>query len=248
MSNARASGRFLVAAKMNVSLFPVLAVLLLAAAMPAEAQVYRWKDSEGRIHYGDKPPELEKAKPVATPGMIGGGAEVTAAAEVRVTETVVDWFPIRGTTQRQMRDSMTQTAPYSEKRKSHVWGQCRWWFEWDFKYLPGPTGGCRVAEFTLTLNARMKLPKWVDANQADRDLRTRWDAFEQRLRQHEDGHKNNGIKAANDLARRIKAIGEFPDCAQLNAEIKKVGDRVWSEYALLDDAFDRVDLLYLTGF
>jgi predicted secreted Zn-dependent protease len=232
--------------KSTLSLFA--GVLLLGFATSAEAQVYRWKDADGKVHYGDKPPELEKAKPVATPGVIGGGGDVATAAEVRVTETTVDWFTIRGATSEQMRASMTETAPYSEKRQSRVWGQCYWWFSWDFKYLPGSRGGCRVAEFTITLNARMKLPKWVDAGRADGELRDRWDTFERRLRQHEDGHKNNGVKAANDLARRIKAIGEFPDCALLNAEIKKVGDRVWSEYALLDDAFDRVDLLYLTGF
>jgi predicted secreted Zn-dependent protease len=233
---------------MKVALHSWVGVLLLAIAPGAEAQVYRWKDAEGRIHYGDKPPELEKAKPVATPGLIGGGGDVAAAAEVRVAETTVDWFTIRGTTSAEMRASMLETAPYSARRQSRVWGQCRWWFEWDFKYAPGSTGGCRVAEFTITLNARMKLPKWVDANGADRELRDRWETFEKRLRQHEDGHKNNGVKAANDLARRLKTLGEYPDCAMLNGEIKKLGDRIWSEYALLDDAFDRVDLLYLTGF
>ena len=225
-----------------------LTLAAFAVALPAHAQVYRWKDADGKVHYGDKPPELDKAKPIATPGAGVGGSDVEAASEVRVTETTVDWFTIRGTTSEQMRESMQQTAPYSPQRQSRVWGQCRWWFEWDFKYLPGPTGGCRVAQFTITLNARMKLPKWVDANQGGSELRSRWDTFERRLRQHEDGHKNNGVKAANDLARRIKALGEYPDCGVLNGEIKKLGDRVWSEYALLDDAFDRVDLLYLTGF
>jgi len=231
-----------------VTSFSLSLLLLLSLALPAFAQVYRWKDADGRIHYGDKPPELEKAKPIATPGAVGGGGDVAAASEVRVTETAIDWFPIRGTTSAQMRESMGDTAPYSAERQSRVWGQCRWWFDWDFKYLPGPTGGCRVAEVTITLNSRMKLPKWVDANQAPAELRARWESFERRLRQHEDGHKNNGVKAANDLARRIKALPEYPDCGILNNEIRKLGDRVWSEYALLDNAFDRVDLLYLTGF
>ena len=68
------------------------------------------------------------------------------------------------------------------------------------------------------------------------------------MRQHEDGHRNNGIKAANDLARRLRALPEHADCAALNGEIRKLGDRIVSEYDLLDKAFDRVDLLYLTGF
>ena len=231
----------------QIALRTLVAIAFLAAASPLQAQVYRWKDEHGKTHYGDKPPELERAKPIATPGASMGGGDVQAAAEVRVTETTVDWFTIRGTTSEQMRASMLQTAPYSEKRKSHVWGQCNWRLAWDSKSQPGPTG-CRVLEFTVTLSARMKLPKWADAGQAERALRERWETFEKRLRQHEDGHKNNGVKAANDLARRIKALPEYPDCAILVGEMKKLAERVGSEYALLDDAFDRVDLLYLTGF
>lgn len=43
---------------MGAALWPrmVLALLLIAAASPAHAQVYRWVDAEGRVHYTDKPP------------------------------------------------------------------------------------------------------------------------------------------------------------------------------------------------
>jgi len=220
-----------------------LVFLLVALAAAAEAQVYRWKDAEGKVHYGDRPPEAETAKAIDIPGP----ASTAAASEVRVTETTVDWFPIRGTSSAQMRASMQETAPYSAERQSKVWGQCRWWLEWDFKHQAAPSG-CRIGAFTITLNARMKLPKWVDSSHGGAELRARWETFEKRLRQHEDGHKDNGIKAANDLARRLRALPEYPDCATLNEQIKKLGERIVSEYALLDKAFDRVDLLYLTGF
>lgn len=220
-----------------------LFVLLLAPAACAEAQVYRWKDVDGKVHYGDRPPDTEKARAIDTPGP----ASAAAASEVRVTETTIDWFPIRGTSSAQMRASMLETAPYSSERQSKVWGQCRWWLEWDFKHQEAPSG-CRIGAFTITLSARMKLPKWVDSAHGGAELRTRWETFEKRLRRHEDGHKDNGIKAANDLARRLRALPEYASCATLNSEIGKLGGRIVSEYGLLDKAFDRVDLLYLTGF
>ena len=30
--------------------------IALFAALPALAQIYSWKDSEGKVHYGDSPP------------------------------------------------------------------------------------------------------------------------------------------------------------------------------------------------
>ena len=40
------------------------AVACLALAFPAGAQVYKWTDSAGKVHYGDKPPEDAKASQV----------------------------------------------------------------------------------------------------------------------------------------------------------------------------------------
>ena len=40
----------------------LLAAAVLLAAMSASAQVYRWTDSNGKVHYGDRPPEEAKAR------------------------------------------------------------------------------------------------------------------------------------------------------------------------------------------
>ena len=40
----------------------MIAAILLAFGPSAGAQVYRWTDSQGKTHYGDKPPEEAKAQ------------------------------------------------------------------------------------------------------------------------------------------------------------------------------------------
>jgi predicted secreted Zn-dependent protease len=216
--------------------------LLLCLSCAGNAQVYRWTDSEGRTHYGDRPSDARTAKPVAA-----RPSEAAAADEVQVLETAVEWFTIHGHSPQQMRDSMQQTAPYNELAGSKVWGQCRWWFEWDFKYRV-EQGSCNVGSFSIVLHSQMQLPRWVDASGAPAELRSRWEDFARRLRQHEDGHKANGVRAANDLARRIRALPAFADCDALNDAIVIASKRVTSEGGMLDAAFDRVDRLYLTGF
>jgi hypothetical protein len=46
-------------------------LLLLAVAAPATAELYRWTDANGRVHFSDTPPGKQKAEvlraPVATP-------------------------------------------------------------------------------------------------------------------------------------------------------------------------------------
>lgn len=41
-----------------------LIIALLVVALPAVAQVYKWVDKDGKIHYSDKPPRDPKAKNV----------------------------------------------------------------------------------------------------------------------------------------------------------------------------------------
>jgi hypothetical protein len=46
---------------------PLIALALLASllfSLPATAQVYKWVDKDGKIHYSDKPPRDPKAKGV----------------------------------------------------------------------------------------------------------------------------------------------------------------------------------------
>lgn len=46
-------------------------LLLLAVAAPVAAELYRWTDADGRVHFSDTPPGRQKAEvlqaPVATP-------------------------------------------------------------------------------------------------------------------------------------------------------------------------------------
>jgi glutaredoxin len=41
-----------------------LLLVSLAAVLPAAAQVYKWTGPDGRVHYGDRPPEDAKLKDV----------------------------------------------------------------------------------------------------------------------------------------------------------------------------------------
>lgn len=45
-------------------------LIALTLAAPAAAELYRWTDSQGRVHYSDQPPppEIKKIKRLAIPG------------------------------------------------------------------------------------------------------------------------------------------------------------------------------------
>ena len=65
----------------------VLAVALFAAllsAVPAAAQIYSWKDKDGRIHFGDTPPATGEIKVIK--GAPGGKSATTLAPPAPASE------------------------------------------------------------------------------------------------------------------------------------------------------------------
>ena len=48
---------------MSGRILSLLLVILLA--LPAAAEIYQWRDDQGRLHFGDKPARNANAKPVA---------------------------------------------------------------------------------------------------------------------------------------------------------------------------------------
>jgi len=223
----------------------VLAAAAALLPLAAAAQVYKWVDSQGRTQYGDRPPEATKAQPVKVEPQVAGTVGL-AEADVEVVETQFTWFPVSGLTVRDLYASKEANGPFNDIAEGRVWGQTGWWLRWKFAHdVASP--GCRIGGFTVSVHSRQWLPRWTQYAVAPAGMREKWDAFLKGLRVHEDGHKANGIKAGNDLARRLRGMKPYPDCDSLNADIVRIGERITSEYSLVDRAFDRVEKIHREG-
>ena len=221
----------------------VLAVLALVP-LAAGAQVHKWVDSQGKTHYGDRPPEEAKAQAlkIETPA----GAVGLADQDVDVAETEMVWFRVGGLTLAELNASKEANGPFNDIVESKVWGQTGWRIRWKFQH-DRSQGGCRIGTFKVTVTSKIWLPRWEEYNLATSDVRAKWDAFYKGLVIHENGHKANGIKAGNDLARRLRGMRGYQTCEALNTDISQIGNRIMSEYGLVDRAFDRVERIYREG-
>ena len=215
-----------------LSLFPLLAA---AASLAAAGEVHRWKDADGRVHYGDKPPAGVAAKPVAVPA---AGPATRPNPEVTVAESVIRHYDIAGSTVRELNLGVRSAGPVSPTSGQRVWGMCTWKITWSYA-AAGGAGKCGLQKLSMKVEAVIDLPRWTNRGSGPPALQAEWDRFIVALRQHEDGHKDNGVRAANDLAGRLRALPPEKDCAALDAKIRAVGERVIAEHRLADQAYDR---------
>lgn len=86
---------------MNLRFAPVAIMALLLSAVPASAQVYSWKDKDGRTHFGDLPPAsveatlLRGAQPGAIPparasGEAGHAADLQAPTSPSAQRSIAE--------------------------------------------------------------------------------------------------------------------------------------------------------------
>lgn len=94
----------------------LIVVLLFAAAyvLPVGAGVYKWKDKDGRIHYGDKPPAESKAAQVR--GRINSikGPAVVSDFTPKAESTV------SGSGGTKVRMFTTQSCGYCKRAKAYL--------------------------------------------------------------------------------------------------------------------------------
>jgi predicted secreted Zn-dependent protease len=113
----------------------------------------------------------------------------------------------------------------------------RWHVGW--KYTFEESSACRLKDFRIDVSATIRMPRWADRDSASPADRRTWDAFDDAMRRHEEGHRENGIHAGQELAREIPGIGARGDCGQLKAAIEQLANRIIAKYGEADEDYDR---------
>jgi predicted secreted Zn-dependent protease len=215
----------------------ILGGLLLAWTAGAAAQVYKWVDENGRVHYGERPPPAVKSTSLRQQSR-GAAPE----ANVVIEDSAIEYYPIRGRTPYELHVSMMTNGPFNRIVNRRVYAEIAWNYRWKFDYAQDK-GRCRIGKFSVTLVTTITMPRWMDEADAPAETRALWPSVVAKIRTHEDGHKAIGVEGANVLARRLGALSSYDTCAALGAAIRSEGERLVGEYAISQNAFDRAEAL-----
>lgn len=98
--------------------------------------------------------------------------------------------------------------------------------------------GCAVRGLTIAMRIDIHLPRWEPDGEAAKALQAQWSALYDALHAHELGHRDNGLWAANELARRIGALVPARDCTVMALAVDLTRDRVLEALRRREDAFD----------
>jgi predicted secreted Zn-dependent protease len=146
-----------------------------------------------------------------------------------------NYYAVTGATLGEIRQSIRASRPW--KQRQDVDGMTDWRVAWRFSVTPTP-GGCRCATFTTQTTIAITMPRWSGPTNAPESTRQMWQRYVDALGQHEAGHGAIALTAAADLQKRIKEIGDAPDCDNLKARINALGQQVMEEHRRRDREYD----------
>jgi predicted secreted Zn-dependent protease len=70
-------------------------------------------------------------------------------------------------------------------------------------------------------------------------LKDAWTKFAEALQRHEDGHKENGMKAAKEIESAVLATKPGSNCEDVEAKANAAAVAIVEKYQALDEEFDR---------
>lgn len=155
----------------------------------------------------------------ARPGVVraaerGGGLP---GFELSLGET---YYPVEGTSAPVVNRELRRNGPVHRGLRWHGLTD----FRLGYSFEPRPWGeGCRAAETRVRLDIVTTLPRWGSRTAAPAELRSDWDLFLGRLREHEDGHRRITVDAGKDLLKGVQRL-RAPDCEELKVRVRRLAD------------------------
>jgi predicted secreted Zn-dependent protease len=145
-------------------------------------------------------------------------------------------YTIQGSTAAELRQQMNKLGHVEKSTGKHFDGYTHWYVSTNYRYQP-VGNQCKIYTATVKIDVTFTMPQWNASAKSSSDLKKRWHRYINSLQTHENGHKNHGISAGNDVLRSLNSI-IAPSCDQINAIAKEKTQAILNQYNQKDIEYD----------
>ena len=139
------------------------------------------------------------------------------------------------TVERLWADVMARTPVAQDGRKfvAHTRWQVNWRFWWQSQ-----GEHCDISKVNTQLDVTYTLPRLAPSSTMPDSVSDRWNRYYTALFEHEQGHKDLGLQAAQAIEQQIANMGPRNDCDQLERDANRIARTVIDEYSRIEKAYD----------
>jgi predicted secreted Zn-dependent protease len=153
----------------------------------------------------------------------------------RVRETY-DTYNVHGTSIPELRAGLSRNGVRMNNGDIYD-ALTSWDVKWEYDY-DRSHGGCSVDDFRAVVDVTIRYPRWISNDGAPAPLVDAWNDYLHSLIQHEQGHRDIAVAAADGLIRAATALPPAATCADLDRAVEALGRSFMKRLALEQQAYD----------
>jgi predicted secreted Zn-dependent protease len=165
------------------------------------------------------------------------GLTALPAVAESLTKTY-SYFSIGGTTLDELEDQLNRRGPQVKSTGRRHPGATQMQFNTRLGYSE-KNGSCRIAEATVTVKAKVILPRWRQRGKAEQDVRLIWDTLSSDIKRHEEQHVTIAQNHARELERKLLRLGRQKSCAVAGEKAEAIADKLLAKHDKAQEKFDR---------
>lgn len=147
------------------------------------------------------------------------------------------YYNIGGATASDLRHQMDQFGP-SDEFGAHYDAYTAWYVEWHYPNLV-TSDSCTIGSVTVTVTITQTFPKWETPPEAPPGLIKQWATYIEALQRHENGHREIGIAAGEEILRALSDLSSYPTCGELEQIADRAGQSILDGYRQKEIDYDR---------
>lgn len=149
----------------------------------------------------------------------------------------IDLYEIEGRSLSELKRALSTLGPVGKDGVRHH-GYTKWQVSWRFK-TEASGNTCRVTDLSTIVQSTITLPQWRPPEDAPVALVERWKRYRHALEEHEMGHHQFAVAAADHVAQQLHALRVSSGCADLARELNERGKAIVEQQAQLEMEYDR---------
>lgn len=163
-------------------------------------------------------------------------APITVAAAPVININNI-YYNVSGETAEDIWTDIMKKSPVMQNGKQHV-AYTRWYVNWSFWWVD-KVESCEISGVSVSLDITYTLPKLTQNTSMTDALSNHWQNYYSALYRHEQGHKDFGVKAAEQIETELAAMAARPDCSQLEREANAAANRILDKFRQIEIRYDQ---------
>lgn len=160
-----------------------------------------------------------------------GSAHARPAVSVKHSD-----YSVSGLSSHELKEQMKKVGPGVESKVSGD-ARTKWKVSWKYGFTQLP-GGCRIHNVATSVQVTYIMPRWKNSADGSPELRERWQKYLTALQKHEDGHKDHGVDAAEEIETEIAGLKPMRSCIEVERAANSIANGIIEKYSRKDLYYD----------